>query len=171
MGESSKKSILEQGEIIRKIWLPHTAELGEKISRLAKQNSLLGSDVNDWIAMMPEMKNSHKKLFYEHLPNVEKKLYEYSEYLSYIPLKEKQWDKWDWESMKKKMEKLHEELDKISGAYLNDFFVEVHNELLGKAIKNNKKFREDFNTVQMSDNIFTKDGEVSVEKISKKVST
>ena len=147
-------------------WEEYINKINKEISLYTDIYIKLLNHIDMWISIMPKLRLARNELFEVQLKKMLGDLQEHVNYLQDIRFKEYDWNKWDIKKIEEMSAKISKEFDKISIGFVDDFMVEVHNELVYPVLKYKKLKRENFNNMPKECEVLTKKG-IKVEKINK----
>jgi hypothetical protein len=147
-----------KGKMPNKIFLEYIRELSEVRHRFTNDYLNLWREIKLWIGVMPELKKPYEVLF-KKLRELNDELLEYHNYLQSIQTEHGyDWQSWPQEEVEKKAEEVSQKFNLVT-AYIDDFMVLAHNELLSPIVGVEKGLREEFSpNEEINYSVLTKNG-------------
>ncbi|MCK5476239.1 MAG: hypothetical protein KAI71_06700 [Candidatus Pacebacteria bacterium] len=146
------------------VWNDYLQNLIEEKSLFTNAYLKFWNHIDMWIGSMKELDEMKNIYFEELLENLTDELNKHYEYLSNLSRENYKWEEWDCKDIEERSKKMTKKFDLISGAYLDDFMVEVHNCLVYPILEYKKKPRKNFKNTMETYTILTKKGIKEVKK-------
>lgn len=148
-------------------WEEYINKINKEISLYSDIYIKLLNHIDMWISIMPKLRLARNELFEVQLKKLIDDLHKHVSYLQNIRFKEYDWKKWDIKEIEEVSAKISKEFDKISIGFVDDFMIEVHNELVYPVLKYKKSKRENFLNMPEKCEVLTKKG-IEIKIINKK---